>query len=245
MMDKNKLTSIPSCESTPSLDVEKIKERLACLDWEKVAGLVPTVVQDHHTGRVLMLAMMSKESLEKTLHTGLVTFFSRSRQNLWTKGETSGHYLRLINIQPDCDGDSLLVYVVPHGPTCHTGAESCFDSGLVGVGFAGSGIDILNKLWATIELRAKDSIMDGEFFDSPDKKASYTARLLREGVVRCAQKVGEEGVEVALAAVSADPQAFVGESADLIYHLFVLLKARGVGPESVWRELGRRHNMKK
>lgn len=243
-MDENNLPSIPSCESAPSLDVEKIKERLARLDWEKVAGLIPTVVQDHHTGRVLMVAMMSKESLEKTLGTGLVTFFSRSRQNLWTKGETSGHYLRLIDLQPDCDGDSLLVYAVPQGPTCHTGAESCFDTGLSGGGFAGSGIEILNNLWATIECRAKDSIMNGEVFESTDKKASYTARLLSEGVVRCAQKVGEEGVEVALAAVSADHQALVGESADLIYHLFVLLKSRGVVPESVWRELGKRHNMK-
>lgn len=243
-MEENNLPSIPSCVSATSLDVEKIKERLARLDWEKVAGLIPTVVQDHHTGRVLMVAMMSKESLEKTLRTGLVTFFSRSRQNLWTKGETSGHYLRLVDIKTDCDGDSLLVYAVPQGPTCHTGAESCFDVGSTRGDFEGFSINILNKLWSTIERRAKDSIVNSEEFDSSNKETSYTARLLSEGVVRCAQKVGEEGVEVALAAVSADPQAFVGESADLIYHLFVLLKARGVGPESVWRELERRHNMK-
>jgi phosphoribosyl-ATP pyrophosphohydrolase/phosphoribosyl-AMP cyclohydrolase len=243
-MDENNLPSITSRESGATLDVQKTRERLACLDWEKVAGLVPTVVQDHQTGRVLMVAMMSKESLDKTLHTGLVTFFSRARQNLWTKGETSGHYLRLIDIQTDCDGDSLLVYAVPQGPTCHTGAKSCFDNGVIEGDFSDSGTFILNKLWSTIERRAKDSALNSDMCDSSNKKASYTARLLSEGVARCAQKVGEEGVEVALAAVSGDLEAIIGESADLIYHLFVLLKARGVGPESIWRELGKRHNVK-
>jgi phosphoribosyl-ATP pyrophosphohydrolase/phosphoribosyl-AMP cyclohydrolase len=194
------------------------------LDWDKVDGLMPAVVQDAGTGRVLMLGYMNAEALEKTRATGHVTFFSRSKQRLWTKGETSGHSLELVRLRADCDGDTLLVEAVPHGPTCHLGTDTCFgDDFAPPAGF-------LAQLERIVAARR-----------GTDPQASYTARLLARGVKRCAQKVGEEGVEVALAAAAGDTDELVGESADLLYHLLVVLAASDVSLEEVLAELQRRH----
>lgn len=194
------------------------------LDWKKVGGLMPAVVQDAGTGRVLMLGYMNREALEKTQATGHVTFFSRSKQRLWTKGETSGNTLELSGIQADCDGDTLLVQAVPHGPTCHLGADTCWgDEVHPPVGF-------LARLERIIESRV-----------GTDPESSYTARLLSEGVKRCAQKVGEEGVEVALAAVAGDREELVNESADLLYHLLVVIAASGVSINEISDQLESRH----
>ncbi|HKL50170.1 MAG TPA: bifunctional phosphoribosyl-AMP cyclohydrolase/phosphoribosyl-ATP diphosphatase HisIE [Wenzhouxiangellaceae bacterium] len=194
------------------------------LAWDKVDGLMPAVVQDSGTGRVLMLGYMNREALEKTQATGHVTFFSRTRQRLWTKGETSGNTLELAGIQADCDGDTLLVLAVPHGPTCHLGTDTCWgDEVHPPAGF-------LAELERVIESRV-----------GADPESSYTARLLSEGVKRCAQKVGEEGVEVALAAATGDRDELVNESADLLYHLLVVLAASGVSLEEISGQLESRH----
>lgn len=184
-------------------------EQIAALAWDKQGGLLPAIVQDARTQRVLMLGYMDRDALAATLRDGLVTFFSRSRQRLWTKGEQSGHVLRLVSVEPDCDGDTLLVRADPQGPTCHLGRTSCFEHA------AGSALADLD---CTIEAREHKR---------PDD--SYTARLFAEGVRKIAQKVGEEGVETALAAVAEDDAELLGEAADLAYHLLVLLRARGLG----------------
>lgn len=197
---------------------------LESLDWDKVDGLMPAVVQDAGTGRVLMLGYMNREALEKTQASGHVTFFSRSKQRLWTKGETSGNTLELAGIQADCDSDTLLVQTIPHGPTCHLGTDTCWgDEVYPPVGF-------LTRLERIVESRV-----------GADPESSYTARLLSEGVKRCAQKVGEEGVEVALAAAAGDREELVNESADLIYHLLVVLAAGGVSLDEICRQLASRH----
>ncbi|MDT8409948.1 MAG: bifunctional phosphoribosyl-AMP cyclohydrolase/phosphoribosyl-ATP diphosphatase HisIE [Wenzhouxiangellaceae bacterium] len=194
------------------------------MDWDKGDGLLPAVVQDAGTGRVLMLGYMNFEALEKTRATGHVTFFSRSRQRLWTKGETSGNTLELRGIDSDCDRDTLLIQAIPHGPTCHLGSDTCFGNEIKpAVGF-------LCQLERVIDSRR-----------SADPESSYTARLLARGVKRCAQKVGEEGVEVALAATAGDRAELVTESADLLYHLLVVLAASDVGLEEIFEELKQRH----
>lgn len=179
------------------------------LDWDKGGGLLPAIVQDARSHRVLMLGYMDREALAATVDTGFVTFFSRSRRRLWTKGESSGHRLRLVSLEPDCDADTLLVQALPHGPTCHLGRASCFE---------GAPASALAELDRLVETRASEL-----------PEGSYTTRLLREGIRRVAQKVGEEGVEAALAAVAEDDDALLGEAADLAYHLLVLLRARGLG----------------
>ncbi|MEM1079967.1 MAG: bifunctional phosphoribosyl-AMP cyclohydrolase/phosphoribosyl-ATP diphosphatase HisIE [Pseudomonadota bacterium] len=195
------------------------------INWDKVGGLIPGIIQHHRTGQVLMLGYLSPESIEKTLATGLVTFFSRSRQQLWTKGETSGHTLELVDLALDCDVDTLLIQANPNGPTCHKGITSCFgEHPPPQVGFLAT-LDAL--------IRARTSA-------APD--TSYTARLLNEGVDRCAQKVGEEGVEVALAAVSQSTEALLEESADLIYHLLVLLRAKNLELDDAIAVLQQRHS---
>ena len=183
------------------------------LDWQKQAGLIPAVVQDATTRRVLMLGWMSPESLAITLAEQRVTFFSRSRNRLWTKGETSGNHLRVVSIEADCDADTLLVQAEAAGPTCHLGRESCFPS---------APGDSLAELDALIAQRHRDRPV-----------GSYTTTLFDSGTRRIAQKVGEEGVEVALAAVAQDEQALLEESADLMYHLIVMLRARGLSLEDV------------
>lgn len=193
-------------------------------DWQKTDGLLPAIVQDAGTGRVLMLGYMNREALEKTRATGHVTFFSRSKQRLWTKGETSGNTLELAGMQLDCDRDSLLVQAIPHGPTCHLGTDTCWgDEVNPPVGF-------LAELERVIQSRV-----------GADPESSYTARLLDEGIKRCAQKVGEEGVEVALAATAGDREELVDESADLLYHLLVVLAASDVPLEETCRRLESRH----
>ena len=196
------------------------------LDWQKGDGLLPAIVQDAQSGRVLMLGHMNEESLRRTLQTGRVVFFSRSRNELWTKGETSGHYLDVVQISADCDDDTLLVLADPVGPTCHKGTLSCFAEAAES---ATGRLAFLVSLEQTIAKRIAES-----------PEGSYTARLYAAGVGRIAQKVGEEGVETALAAVSREDPELIGECADLLYHLLVLLKARNLSLDRVVQELGSR-----
>ena len=193
------------------------------LDWEKQQGLVPAVVQNHLTGKVLMLGYMDKAALTKTLDTKIVTFFSRSKQRLWTKGETSGNTLDLIAIDSDCDNDSLLVQVIPNGPTCHLERESCWPDGE-----AHPFIDNLAKL---IKSRK-----------GQDPKSSYTAHLFERGTKRIAQKVGEEGLETALAAATNDKPELIDEASDLIYHLLVLLEDQELTLADITANLVKRHS---
>lgn len=193
----------------------------ATLDWSKGDGLLPVVVQDASNLRVLMLGYMSREALDATLASRRVTFFSRSKQRLWTKGESSGHVLELVSIDVDCDNDTLLVQAHPHGPTCHLQRASCFPSARSA---------FLSDLDALVEQRERARPAD-----------SYTTRLFESGVRRIAQKVGEEGVETALAAVAQDETALLGESADLLYHLTVLLRARGLSLADAIEVLRARH----
>ena len=178
------------------------------LAWEKQGGLLPAIVQDADTLRVLMLGYMSREALQATLASGHVTFFSRSRQRLWMKGESSGDVLDLVRLEADCDADTLLVQARPAGPTCHLGRASCFPQ---------APADGLAELDAVIAQRAQEL-----------PEGSYTTRLFEGGIRRIAQKVGEEGVETALAAVAQDDDALLGEASDLLFHLLVLLRARGL-----------------
>jgi phosphoribosyl-ATP pyrophosphohydrolase/phosphoribosyl-AMP cyclohydrolase len=201
-------------------DTAKIAFDPTTLDWEKQSGLLPAIVQDARTRKVLMLGYMSREALHTTLDRGEVTFYSRSKQRLWTKGERSGHTLRLVGIDTDCDRDTLLVQAQPQGPTCHLGRESCFPQA------PGDG---LAELEAVVAQRERERPV-----------GSYTTRLFEAGMKRIAQKVGEEGLEVALAAVVEDDAALLGEAADLIYHLTVLLRARGLGMSDVERALAAR-----
>ena len=191
------------------------------LDWSKGDGLLPAIVQDAATLRVLMLGYMNREALEATLASGRVTFYSRSKQRLWTKGESSGHVLEMRAIEADCDNDTLLIRAVPHGPTCHLQRTSCF---------ADAPGSFLAELDALVARRERER-----------PAGSYTTRLFDEGVRRIAQKVGEEGVETALAAVAQDEAALLGESADLLYHLLVLLRSRGLGLGDVEALLAARH----
>ena len=194
------------------------------LDWDKGEGLLPAIVQDVADGRVLMLGYMNAEALEHTLKTKRITFFSRSKQRLWTKGETSGNFLELVDFASDCDRDTLLVLARPAGPVCHTGTDTCFgNTGWPAAGF-------LARLDRVVASRA-----------GADPESSYTARLLSEGTARCAQKVGEEGVETALAAVSGDGASLDGEAADLLYHLLVCLHSAGSDLDQVLKVLIKRH----
>jgi phosphoribosyl-ATP pyrophosphohydrolase/phosphoribosyl-AMP cyclohydrolase len=196
----------------------------ALIDWAKMDGLVPAIVQDPATGEVRMLGYMDRAALAATIADRLVTFHSRSRGGPWRKGATSGTLLDLDDIRFDCDRDALLVLATPRGPTCHTGSDSCFgDEGAPGMGF-------LATLARTVADRA-----------TADPESSYTARLLAEGTKRLAQKVGEEGVEVALAAMAGDAEELAAEAADLVFHLTVWLEASDSSWEAVIAELRRRH----
>ncbi|WP_081975046.1 bifunctional phosphoribosyl-AMP cyclohydrolase/phosphoribosyl-ATP diphosphatase HisIE, partial [Novilysobacter arseniciresistens] len=191
------------------------------LAWDKQQGLVPVVVQHADTRAVLMLGYMDRPALRATLETGLVTFFSRSRQRLWVKGETSGNHLALVALEADCDADTLLVQARPAGPTCHLGRSSCF---------AGAPSDFLAELDALVARRHRERPV-----------GSYTSQLFDGGIRRIAQKVGEEGVETALAAVVQDDAALLGEAADLLFHLLVLLRARGLALADAVSVLRERH----
>jgi phosphoribosyl-ATP pyrophosphohydrolase/phosphoribosyl-AMP cyclohydrolase len=205
-------------------------EQVAALDWDKNGGLMPAIVQDARSGQVLMFAYMNREALRMTLADKRVTFFSRSRNRLWTKGESSGHWLNVVDVVADCDRDTVLVLATPAGPTCHLGTQSCFGDELE---TDAAELSFLTRLEATIAQRVKDR-----------PEGSYTARLWSEGPTRIAQKVGEEGVEVALAAVTQEDERLVGESADLLYHLALLLKSRNLSLTQVVRELQQRHKAK-
>jgi phosphoribosyl-ATP pyrophosphohydrolase/phosphoribosyl-AMP cyclohydrolase len=196
------------------------------LAWEKTGELMPAIVQDAFDGRVLMQGFMNREALAATLESGKVTFWSRSRRQLWTKGETSGNCLDLVEVHPDCDRDCLLVQARPEGPTCHQGFDTCFD----GFGKVLPELAFLAGLERVIESRDKDRPED-----------SYTTALLESGIKRIAQKVGEEGVETALAAVAGGDEELLNESADLIYHLLVLLRSRKLELGSMIEVLRIRH----
>jgi len=196
------------------------------LAWEKMGGLIPAIVQDSLDGRVLMQGYMNEDALAVTLESGKVTFWSRSQGKLWTKGETSGNTLDLVEVHVDCDRDSLLVSARPEGPTCHLGFDTCYD----GEGKVTPELAFLAELERVIADR-----------DNNRPAGSYTTRLLESGVKRIAQKVGEEGVETALAATVGDDEELLNESADLIYHLLVLLRSRKLELGSMIDVLKKRH----
>ncbi|SFS14997.1 phosphoribosyl-ATP pyrophosphatase /phosphoribosyl-AMP cyclohydrolase [Dyella sp. OK004] len=203
-----------------------INTDLSRLDWSKGEGLLPAIVQHWRSGEVLMLGYMNAAALEMTQREGKVTFYSRSKQRLWTKGESSGHVLALKSIRIDCDADTLLVQAKPQGPTCHLGTSSCF----------GESASVSSPLGFLAEL---DMLVEQRYAERPE--GSYTTRLFEGGIRRIAQKVGEEGVETALAAVAQDDAALLGEAADLVFHLIVALRARGLGLSDVTRLLSERH----
>jgi len=196
------------------------------LAWEKMNGLIPAIVQDAFDGRVLMQGYMNKDALTATLESGQVTFWSRSRQQLWTKGETSRNYLDLVDIHPDCDSDSLLIRARQEGPTCHLGMDTCFDTEA----------RVIPELAFLADLEKVIATRDEE-----RPKGSYTTKLLEAGVKRIAQKVGEEGVETALAAAAGGDEEVLNESADLLYHLLVLLRSRQLELGSLVEVLKIRH----
>ena len=196
-------------------------EQIDALAWDKQDGLLPAIVQDAETLRVLMLGYMDRAALQATLDTRRVTFFSRSKGQLWTKGEQSGHFLQLVSIEDDCDNDTLLVLAHPQGPTCHLQRTSCFPQ---------APGDFLTELDALVAQRERER-----------PAGSYTTRLFEAGVRSIAQKVGEEGVETALAAVAQQDAELAGEAADLLYHLLVLLRSRGMALDDAVAVLRTRH----
>ena len=197
------------------------------VDFAKGDGLVPAIVQDAVTGAVLMLAYMNREALEQTLTRKRAVFFSRSKQRLWEKGETTGHSLDVVDVALDCDADTLLITANPRGPACHNGTLTCFGDE---PRTAATAIGFLARLEQVVEQRATQK---------PEE--SYTAKLLAKGINKVAQKVGEEGVETALAGASESAEKLTEESADLLFHLLVLLRARGVLLRDVAGKLEERH----
>ena len=196
------------------------------IDFDKCGGLVPAIVQDANTRKVLMLGYMDKEAFDKTIKTKKVTFWSRSRQCLWTKGETSGNFLNMVDIKIDCDNDTLLVQAIPDGPTCHTGTDTCW-------GETNDGFDLafLKELQDFIDKR-KEQMPEG----------SYTTSLFKDGVNRIAQKVGEEALEAVIEACTGTKEQLTYEASDMLYHLIVLLTAKGLRIEDLVEELHRRHD---
>jgi phosphoribosyl-ATP pyrophosphohydrolase/phosphoribosyl-AMP cyclohydrolase len=200
-------------------------ENINELAWQKMDNLIPAIIQHAATGAVLMQGYMSQESLAATLDTGKATFFSRSKQALWVKGETSGNFLNVQQVLSDCDQDSLLIACTPIGPSCHLGTESCFPE---------------QKLTQQNFLSQLEQVIDSRKDDDP--KESYTAHLFSRGTTKMAQKVGEEGVEVALAAVAETKEDLLGECADLFYHTLVLLADQKIDLSEVMEVLQKRHN---
>ena len=196
------------------------------IDFEKMGGLVPAIIQDARTKNVLMLGFMNEEAYQKTLLTKMVTFWSRTRQTLWTKGETSGHFLELQSMTVDCDNDTLLVKVIPHGPTCHTGTDTCW-----GETNAAGPLLFLQELQDFIERRHEEM-----------PEGSYTTRLFRDGVNKMAQKVGEEALETVIEATNGTNEKLVYEASDMLYHLLVLLTSKGLRIEDIAIELQKRHD---
>ncbi|MBP5711959.1 MAG: bifunctional phosphoribosyl-AMP cyclohydrolase/phosphoribosyl-ATP diphosphatase HisIE [Prevotella sp.] len=196
------------------------------IDFEKLGGLVPAIIQDAKTKNVLMLGFMNKEAYLKTIETGKVTFWSRSRNCLWTKGETSGNYLNLVSIQNDCDNDTLLVKVNPIGPTCHTGTDTCW-----GETNDSNPLLFLTELQDFIEKRHQEM-----------PEGSYTTKLFKDGVNKMAQKVGEEALETVIEATNGTNEKLVYEASDMMYHLIVLLTSKGLRIEDIAQELHKRHD---
>lgn len=194
------------------------------LDFQKTGGLIPTVIQDVNTNKVLMLGYMNEESLKITEEIGKVTFFSRSKNRLWTKGEESGNFLNVVSITPDCDNDTLLIKVHPDGPVCHTGADTCWNEE--------------NKTDISFLAYLQDFITK-RHTEMPD--GSYTTSLFQEGINRMAQKVGEEAVETVIEAVNGTDEGFLYEASDMIYHLIVLLTSKGYSLSDIAKELEKRH----
>ena len=196
------------------------------IDFEKGGGLVPAIIQDPTTGKVLMLGYMNQEAYEKTMATGKVTFYSRSRQCLWTKGETSGNYLHLVSISVDCDNDTLLVKATPDGPTCHTGTDTCWGE--------------KNETNPLLFLSELQDFIIKRHEEMPE--GSYTTSLFKDGLNRMAQKVGEEALELVIEAVNGTKDRLIYEGSDMLYHLIVLLTSKGLRIEDMARELQERHN---
>lgn len=196
------------------------------IDFEKMGGLVPAIIQDATTKNVLMLGFMNEEAYQKTIETRHVTFWSRTRQALWTKGETSGHFLNLVSMQIDCDNDTLLVKAHPIGPTCHTGTDTCWgeENDMNPILFLTELQDFINK--------RKEEMPEG----------SYTTKLFRDGVNKIAQKVGEEALETVIEATNGTKDHLIYEASDLLYHLLVLLTEKGLRIEEVAAELQKRHD---
>ena len=202
-------------------------EDIGQLDWDKGDGLLPAVVQDADEGKVLMLGFMNRDALRHTLGDGRVTFYSRTRQSLWTKGETSGNFLEVVSVSADCDADTLLVLARPQGPVCHEGTATCFPRAEA---TAAGRLSFLASL---------EHVLAERIARNPE--GSYTAELFQQGRGRIAQKIGEEGVELALAAVGTEDSEVVSEAADLVYHLLLLLRERGLSLADVVAELELRH----
>lgn len=196
------------------------------IDFNKCGGLVPAIIQDATTKVVLMLGYMNEEALKKTQETGLVTFFSRSRQCLWTKGETSGNYLHLVDIKVDCDNDTLLIQVTPDGPTCHKGTDTCWGEE--------------NKPNPLLFLSELSDFIEKRHEEMPE--GSYTTSLFKDGLNRMAQKVGEEALELVIEATNGTNERLIYEGSDMLYHLIVLLTSKGLRIEDMARELMERHN---
>lgn len=215
-----------SADTTPNMNLEKI-------DWNKGDGLVPAIVQDGLTHKVLMLGYVNSESLRQTIATGRVTFFSRSRKTLWVKGETSGHFLNLLSWSLDCDSDTVLFQVQADGPTCHLGHISCFDTftAVSSTMSSDDSLSFLDELGKIIDSR----------FANPDISKSYVGRLIADGLDRMAQKVGEEAVETVIASKNQDQAEFKGEAADLLFHLMVLLRGKNSSLKEIASVLKARH----
>ena len=195
------------------------------LDFEKMNGLVPAIIQDDRTLRVLMLGFMNEEALQKTLSTNKVTFYSRSRKCLWTKGETSGNYLNVVSIKCDCDNDTLLIKAIPDGPVCHTGADTCWNESNTPNPLA-----FLSTLQDFIEKRREEM-----------PEGSYTTSLFKDGINRMAQKVGEEALETVIEAVNGSNERLIYEASDMFYHLIVMLTEKSIRIERIAEELQKRH----
>ena len=196
------------------------------IDFEKCGGLVPAIIQDAETKNVLMLGFMNQEALDKTMSTGLVTFYSRTRKVLWTKGETSGNYLKLVDMKIDCDNDTLLVRVNPVGPVCHTGTDTCWGEN--------------NDCNPLLFLTHLQNFIEKRHEEMPE--GSYTTSLFRDGLNRMAQKVGEEALELVIEATNGSNERMVYEGADMLYHLIVLLTSKGLRIENLASELQVRHD---
>lgn len=194
------------------------------LDFEKMGGLIPAIVQDNNTNKVLMLGFMNEEAVEQTLQTGKVVFFSRTKNRLWMKGETSGNTLSVVSITPDCDNDTLLIKAIPAGPVCHTDTDTCF-------GEKNQEDIMFLKYLQNFIVRRRQEMPEG----------SYTTTLFQKGINRMAQKVGEEAVETVIEATNGTEDRLVYEASDLIYHLIVLLTSKGLRIEDLARELQKRH----